>query len=536
MNKRQKEVIQAQLDSEKAVLERLEKQYQAALNDINRKIRILQSDEMTQSKIYRLEYQKALKKQVEAILEKLHGDEFSTIQEYLSSSYTDAFVGTMYDIAGQGIPLIIPLDQAAAVKAILTDSKISKSLYESLGVDTNNLKKAISAEVTRGIATGMSYHDIARNISNVSAAPMSRAKTIARTEGHRIQQASTMDAQKEAKGKGADVVKQWDSTLDGKTRKNHRELDGQIREVDEPYEIGGKKAMAPGYFNNPAEDCNCRCVSLTRARWALDEDELKTMKDRAAYFGLDKTKNFDDFKKKYLKAAEQVKAAGSASMADVKDFDALDKYLKTAYNISVDNSVKSLDFENVRSALTGVESVFTEFHGLSDAVKEITTSKSGVMSCTGEKITFNPKFFTEHEKMLESCKANAASHWWVANASTASIGAHESAHAVEWMMIQSSGAYGYNWQKIDAWNKCTEAKKLVSQACKNIKKTAYGKGKKNAELISSISRYAQDTASETMAEAFADVYANGENANPLSLEIKRLTVEALESYKGGKVQ
>ena len=82
MNKRQKEVLQHQFGSEKAVLEQLEKQYQTALNDINRKIRILQSDEMTQSKIYRLEYQKALKKQVEAILEKLHSDEFTTIQEY----------------------------------------------------------------------------------------------------------------------------------------------------------------------------------------------------------------------------------------------------------------------------------------------------------------------------------------------------------------------------------------------------------------------------------------------------------------------
>lgn len=115
MNKQQKEVLQAQLDSEKEVLKQLEKQYQAALNDINRKIRILQSDEMTQSKIYQLEYQKALKKQVEAILEKLHSNEYSTIQEYLSACYTDAFVGTMYDLSGQGIPLIMPIDQEAAV-------------------------------------------------------------------------------------------------------------------------------------------------------------------------------------------------------------------------------------------------------------------------------------------------------------------------------------------------------------------------------------------------------------------------------------
>jgi hypothetical protein len=36
----------------------------------------------------------------------------------------------------------------------------------------------------------------------------------------------------------------------------------------------------------------------------LDEDELQTLKDRAAYFELDKSKDFEDFKEKYLKAAK----------------------------------------------------------------------------------------------------------------------------------------------------------------------------------------------------------------------------------------
>ena len=89
-------------------------------------------------------------------------------------------------------------------------------------------------------------------------------------------------------------------------------------------------------------------------------------------------------------------------------------------------------------------------------------------------------------------------------------------------------------ERITAWNDCTEAKRIVSQACKNVKKTASGKGKQNAELISSISKYAQSNPSETMAEAFADVYANGNNAKPLSKEIKRLTIEILESYEKGE--
>lgn len=62
--------------------------------------------------------------------------------------------------------------------------------------------------------------------------------------------------------------------------------------------------MYPGDFKRPEEDINCRCIALQRAKWALNESELETLKERAAFFGLDKTKDFNDFKTKYLKAAK----------------------------------------------------------------------------------------------------------------------------------------------------------------------------------------------------------------------------------------
>lgn len=327
-NKREKEVAQAMLDKEQAVLKALEKHYRMALEDVNLSIRILQSDEQTQSKIHRIRYQETLKKQLEGILEKLHTDSYRSIQHYLNDSYTDAFVGVMYDLHGQDVPVIAPIDQNAAIKAIQLDTKLTErkihpsengelvTLYESLGVDVDNLKKTIRSEITRGISTGMKYEDIARNVSMVAKAPLSRAKTIVRTEGHRIQQASQEDARQAAKARGADVVKQWDSTLDGETRSTHRHLDGQIREVNEPFTSGTKEAMFPGDFGDPAQDCNCRCTALTRARKALDEEELATMKERAKFFGLeeDKKQSFAEFEKKYLKTAKTLENTGKSGI------------------------------------------------------------------------------------------------------------------------------------------------------------------------------------------------------------------------------
>lgn len=307
LNKQERQVIKFQLDKETQVLKDLERQYKQALKDIEDKIKLLQADELTQSRIYQLQYQKALKGQVEGILDKLQGDEYATIQQYLHDSYRDGFIGTMYSVHGQGVPLLLPLDQNAAVKAVITDSALSEDLYSELGVNIKQLKQAVRQEITRGLASNMPLADIARNITNRTKAPLSRAKTIVRTEGHRIQQASADDARNAAKAEGCDVVKQWDGTLDGNTRSTHRRLDGQIRETEEPFEMDGKTAMYPGDFGKAEEDCNCRCVALTRAKWALDDDELKTLKERAKFFELDKAKDFDDFEKKYLKATKTLK-------------------------------------------------------------------------------------------------------------------------------------------------------------------------------------------------------------------------------------
>jgi hypothetical protein len=108
--------------------------------------------------------------------------------------------------------------------------------------------------------------------------------------------------------------------------------------------------MYPGGFGDPAEDCNCRCVSLTRAKWALDKDELQTLKDRAKFFELDKTEDFNDFKKKYLKAAEEVPQAPASKFVPAKDKTTAEKYASSAGVKYVDYSKLPLETANQLNA------------------------------------------------------------------------------------------------------------------------------------------------------------------------------------------
>lgn len=321
MNKRQKLVQEQFLNNEEAVIRRLKSVYSQSLKDITKKAEELQDsinsltmatlnadmDEeakkqlqsMIQSKVYQKQYQDALKKQVGSILDNMQVEEFKTVSEYLNKCYEEGFLGTMYDLQGQGIPLCFPLDQEAMVRAVQLDSKISNGLYSRLGEDVALLKKKITAQVSRGISTGMSFQQVAKGLSDYTNIGFNNAVRIARTEGHRIQVQSGMDACYKAKEKGADVVKQWDSTLDGRTRESHQKVDGEIRELDKPFSNG---LMFPGDpSGGAAEVVNCRCALLQRARWALDEEELETLKERAAFFGLDKAENFEEFKSIYLK-------------------------------------------------------------------------------------------------------------------------------------------------------------------------------------------------------------------------------------------
>lgn len=318
MNKAEKAVVQYELEREKAVLRELERHYEYALKGINERLKVLQSTPETQSKVYQKQYQETLKKQVSAILERLHSDTYSSLDQYRHDAYTTGFVGTMYDLHSQDVPLLIPIDQEAVLKAVQHDTVLTSPLYDELGIDTKKMSRSISKELSRGLASGLTYDDIARNIKNATKAPLARAKLIARTEGHRIQQASAQDAREAAKENGAEVVKQWDATMDGDTRPNHRMLDGQIREVEEPFEVGSYTPMHPGDFGEASEDCNCRCQALTRATWALDEDELKVLRERAVRHSLyaddpkafraaklPALKSFPEFQKSYLKAAEE---------------------------------------------------------------------------------------------------------------------------------------------------------------------------------------------------------------------------------------
>ncbi len=286
LKKYEKEMMLLDLKSEKELLKALKIIYQDASEHTREKLKVLLYDYgqgVGQSKIYQANNQKAILDILEELLKPLQEKQYETIEEYLNESYKTGFIGGLYSLQKQGVPLLIPFDQKKVIAALQTDSKLSVSLYKSLGIDVKKLKKRVAAEISRGIATSDSYTNIARNIDNASKITFNRAMRIARTEGGRIIEAASFETMKAAKAAGADCKKKWIATLDARTRSSHARVDGEIRELDEKFSNG---LLHPRDSAGKAEDViNCRCRLVSESKWALEEEETR-------YLG--KTKDMTD--------------------------------------------------------------------------------------------------------------------------------------------------------------------------------------------------------------------------------------------------
>lgn len=224
------------------------------------------------------------------------------------------------------------------------------------------------------------------------------------------------------------------------------------------------------------------------------------------------------------------KEEGPKRAREAKSLASLKKYLNEAYGIEMDNSVLDMNLESVRDAIDGMESVIEEFPEISQNIKTVELGETGVMSCSTRKITLNPSYFEKPGALDEAIKNSVESGWWPKNTSIASIGAHEAGHAVNWELILRDTSYEYDFQRTIDWNDEQTAKSIVSQACKNVK-SSQPKGKKKTyeEIRQAQSRYGATKPAEAIAESFADLYANGESASPLSKEIIKIIKQR---YKG----
>lgn len=126
-----------------------------------------------------------------------------------------------------------------------------------------NYEKVKNA-IIQGIIQGKPIPQIGKDLtSKLQTLNENKMRMFARTGMTGAHNAGRMDALHRAEDKGIKVKKKWLATNDDRTRDAHADLDGQIREVDEPFESELGDIMYPGDPSaDPANVYNCRCTMV----------------------------------------------------------------------------------------------------------------------------------------------------------------------------------------------------------------------------------------------------------------------------------
>lgn len=122
-----------------------------------------------------------------------------------------------------------------------------------------NYRKVNNA-ITQGIIQGESLDKITnRLVDQLCAQNRNLMLTHARTSMTGAQNAGRNESLNQAQNKGIKVVKQWMTTLDGRTRDSHAAIDGETRDAGETRFSNG--CRYPGDPTGPAHEVyNCRCT------------------------------------------------------------------------------------------------------------------------------------------------------------------------------------------------------------------------------------------------------------------------------------
>ena len=161
----------------------------------------------------------------------------------------------------------------------------------------------------------------------------------------------------------------------------------------------------------------------------------------------------------------------------------------------------------------GIESVLKEFPQAGKFLQEFDSLNLSVAvaryESLGQKIVFSRKYFGSEKAMQDLIEQVNQAY---KNISAASIGVHEMGHIINILIAEK---LGFAKPAVEAGKACKVFTEWVfSTLTKNEQKIGINK------LRAAISKYAKKTG-ETLSEALADCFANGDNAQILSKAVKR---------------
>lgn len=229
--------------------------------------------------------------------------------------------------------------------------------------DIRYQKRHLSSAMMQGILQGETIPQISERLASSPCRMNARnAVTNARTMYTSAQNGGRIDGYKRAEGMGIHLKKQWLATLDGRTRHEHRQLDGQIVGTDESFEVDGYEIEFPGDPKAAAEMVyNCRCT-MRSVLDALDKGGYAEYEKNGKLGDM----SYEEWKNEHSEASENkrviqtlkysfIKADSIEQAQDFANQFCESKFMDRAFKGKIDYKGISIDNANaINQALTDV--------------------------------------------------------------------------------------------------------------------------------------------------------------------------------------
>eukprot|EP00919_Chromeraceae_sp_WS-2016_P053388 GHVR01126793.1.p1 GENE.GHVR01126793.1~~GHVR01126793.1.p1 ORF type:complete len:311 (-),score=50.50 GHVR01126793.1:1383-2315(-) len=268
---------------EKVAAKNILQNYQVALADIRKGMGVLYEKYAKKGVLTYAEMTKynRLKSMHDNIIEQM-GPIFSRNGKVIETLAADAYQASYYR-NGWAITQDVGADvnwgllNPEAVKAAVQNPISGLTLNGLTLEQRRRTLLGINRAVTQGLVQGESYPDMVKRVKGFLEGDAKRAMTVVRTEGQRAMVEGQVAAGERAGELGIKTRKIWDATLDGRTRPEHGEIDGQVANEKGYFSTAVGPVFAPLTSGDPAFDINCRCrVTYEVVGYEGDQTGYKT--------------------------------------------------------------------------------------------------------------------------------------------------------------------------------------------------------------------------------------------------------------------
>lgn len=280
-----------QTDEQLRILERrIKSEYKQAASDVKKKLdrqlkafdkedrkraKMLADGQITESEYLSWRSTQMLSsgrwQSMQQMLVKTYDEADKTARSLIRNTAYDAYAlnfnfGTYEAEKGSKVDTAFTLYDRDTVRRLLKDNpdilpapgkKVSEAIKRGELKKWNTQK--VQSIALQGLLQGKPVPDISKDLSvRMGEMNMHSAIRAARTMTTEAENAGRLDSYRRAKEMGIDIKKRWLATLDGRTRHSHRQIDFEVRELEDPFSNGLMYPADPS--GEPSEVYNCRCT------------------------------------------------------------------------------------------------------------------------------------------------------------------------------------------------------------------------------------------------------------------------------------